>query len=194
MIAKNGNFPDPTSDRDAEEDDEDTGSPSQSRSACTRSVLLGKPASCKPQSMRRRTQACELWHVQRQRCSWIEDHASRRLRGKRAKLEDDVYRGPAARVMDRKFAGPKIAEQLAVLVGQNLELVGIARHSLEVQKKILSIMERRESREIKMVEGEKEEEEDEEDEDSEGEEDEEEKEKNDEKRRNEIREGKRRAE
>ncbi|KAJ3978413.1 hypothetical protein F5890DRAFT_1560386 [Lentinula detonsa] len=173
MIAKNGNVPDPISDRDAEEDDEDARSPPESRSACTR------------------TQACELCHVQRQRCSWIGDHASRRSRGKRAKLEDDVYRGPAARVTDRKFVTPEIAEQLAVLAGQNLELVGIARRSLEVQEKILSIMERRENREIKMVRGEKEEEEDE---DGEGEEDEEEKEKNDEKKRNAIREGKKRAE
>ncbi|KAJ3793173.1 hypothetical protein GGU11DRAFT_749158 [Lentinula aff. detonsa] len=107
MIAKNGNFPDPTSDRDVEEDDEDAGSPSQSCSACTR------------------TQACEPCHVQRQQCSWIGDHASQQSRGKRAKLEDDVYRGPTVRVTDRKFAGPEIAEQLAVLAGQNLELVGI---------------------------------------------------------------------
>ncbi|KAJ3983784.1 hypothetical protein F5890DRAFT_1597120 [Lentinula detonsa] len=73
MIAKNGNYPDPTSDRDAEEDDENVGSPSQPHSACTR------------------TQACEPCHVQRQRCSWIGDHASRRSQGKRAKLEDDIY-------------------------------------------------------------------------------------------------------
>ncbi|KAJ3740766.1 hypothetical protein DFH05DRAFT_1528557 [Lentinula detonsa] len=126
MIAKNGNYPDPTSDRDAGEDDENIGSPSQPCSACTR------------------TQACEPCHVQRQRCSWIGDHASQRSRGKWAKLEDDIYRGPAVRVTERKFAGPEIAEQLAVLAGQNLELVGIARRSLEVQEKILSIMERRE--------------------------------------------------
>ncbi|KAJ3991233.1 hypothetical protein F5050DRAFT_1812784 [Lentinula boryana] len=189
MIAKNGNFPDPTSDRDAEEDDEDAGSPSQSCSACTRCVLLGKPAFCKPQSTRRRTQACEPCHVQRQRCSWIGDHASRRSRGKRAKLEDDVYRGPAVRVMDRKFAGPEIAEQLAVLAGQNLELVGIARCSLEVQEKILSIMERREQRKLEEREGGGKEED--EDEDGEGEEDEEVKEA---RRRGEIRKGKKCAE
>ncbi|KAJ3978647.1 hypothetical protein F5890DRAFT_1655725 [Lentinula detonsa] len=193
MITKNGSFPNPNSDRDVDEDDEDVGSPSHSRSACTRCVLLGKPASCKPQSTRRRTQACEPCHVQRQRCSWIGDHTSRRSRGKRAKLEDDVYRGPAVRVMDRKFAGPGVAEQLAVLAGQNLELVGIARHSLE--EKMLSIMERREQRELEgRGIGGKEEEDEDEDEDGEGDEDEEEKEKNNEKRKNEIREGKKCAE
>ncbi|KAJ3980377.1 hypothetical protein F5890DRAFT_1477786 [Lentinula detonsa] len=40
MIAKNGNYPDPTSDRDAGEDDENVGSPSQPRSACTRHASL----------------------------------------------------------------------------------------------------------------------------------------------------------
>ncbi|KAJ3791775.1 hypothetical protein GGU11DRAFT_824841, partial [Lentinula aff. detonsa] len=186
MIARDVDTPNPITDVNAEDEEDE-----EPRSAYMRCVLLGKPASCKPQLTQRRTQACEPCHVQRQWCSWIGDHASRRSRGKWAKLEDDVYQGPAARVMDRKFANPEIAEQLAVLAGQNLELVGIACRSLEVQEKILSIMERRENREIKMVEGEKEDEEDEEDEDGEGEEDEEVKEA---KRKAEIREGKKCAE
>ncbi|KAJ3978222.1 hypothetical protein F5890DRAFT_1560790 [Lentinula detonsa] len=195
MIARSGGTPDPIDEVNAEdEDDGEPPSPSQPRSACTRCVLLGKPESCRPQTTRRKTQACELCHVQRQRCSWIGDHASRRSRGKRAKLEDDIYRGPAARVTERKFAGPDVAEQLAVMVGQNIELVGIARRSLEVQERILTIMERREQRELREREVRGKDEDEDEDEDGEGEEDEEEKEKNNEKRKNEIREGKRRAE
>ncbi|KAJ3990997.1 hypothetical protein F5050DRAFT_1813112 [Lentinula boryana] len=190
MIARDVDTPDPLVDVNAEdEDDEEPPSPSQPRSVCTRCVLLGKPESCRPQTTRRKTQACKLCHVQRQWCSWIGDHASRLLRGKWAKLEDDIYRGPAARVTERKFAGPKITEQLAVLVGQNAELLGIVRCSLEVQEKILSIMERRapwtlEKREVGGKEGD-------EDEDGEGEEDEEVEEA---RRRGEIREGKKRAE
>ncbi|KAJ3791467.1 hypothetical protein GGU11DRAFT_761585, partial [Lentinula aff. detonsa] len=172
MIARDVDTPDPIADVNAEdEEDEEPLSPSQPHSACTHCVLLGKPESCCPQTTWRKTQACELCH------------------GKRAKLEDDIYRGPTARVMERKFADPEIAEQLAVLTGQNAELVGIARRSLEVQEKILSIMERREQRELEEREvGGREEDEDE---DGEGEEDEEVKEA---RRRGEIREGKTRAE
>ncbi|KAJ3990780.1 hypothetical protein F5050DRAFT_1813473 [Lentinula boryana] len=195
MIARSVGTPDPIDEVNAEdEDDGEPPSSSQPRSACTRCVLLGKPESCRPQTTRRKTQACELCHVQQQRCSWIGDHASRRSRGKRAKLEDDIYRGPAARVTERKFAGPEVAEQLAVMVGQNIELVGIARRSLEVEERILTIMERREQRELREREVRGKDEDEDEDEDGEGEEDEEEKEKNNEKRKNEIREGKRRAE
>ncbi|KAJ3792832.1 hypothetical protein GGU11DRAFT_801968 [Lentinula aff. detonsa] len=156
--------------------------------------MLGKPASCRPQSTRRRTQACEPCHVQRQRCSWIGDHASRRSRGKRAKVEDDIYRGPTASVTDRKFQGPGIAEQLSALSGQNIELTQLLRRSLEVQEKMLGIMVRAERRVMAAMEGsEKGEDEDEnEDEDGEGEEDEEEV--AEAKRRGEIREGKKRAE
>ncbi|KAJ3979269.1 hypothetical protein F5890DRAFT_1558948 [Lentinula detonsa] len=190
MIARDVDTPDPIADVNAEdEDDEEPPSPSQSHSVCTRCVLLGKPGSCHPQTTRRKTQACELCHVQRQWCSWISDHASRRSRGKRAKLEDDIYRGPAAGVTERKFAGPEIAEHLAVLAGQNAELVGIARRSLEVQERVLSIMERREQRKLEKREvGGREEDEDE---DGEGEEDEEVEET---RRRGEICEGKKRAE
>ncbi|KAJ3978484.1 hypothetical protein F5890DRAFT_1560256 [Lentinula detonsa] len=200
MIAKN-DVPDLAGDFDAREgeDDDDEGdeppSPSQRRPACTRCVLLGKPASCRPQSTRRRTQACELCHAQRQRCSWIADHASRRSRGKRAKVEDEIYRGPAARITDRKFEGPGISEQLAVLSEQNTELIHLLRRSLEVQEKMLGIMVRAENRVNEaMGVGEKDEDEDEdEDEDGEGEEDEEEKKEDEEKRRKAIREGKKRA-
>ncbi|KAJ3978839.1 hypothetical protein F5890DRAFT_1559580 [Lentinula detonsa] len=122
------------------------------------------------------------------------DHASQRSRGKWAKLEDDIYRGPAARVTERKFAGPKIAEQLAVIVGQNIELVGIARCLLEVQERILSIMEGREQRKLKEKEVRGKDEDEDEDEDGEGEEDEEEGDKNNERRKNEIHEGKKRTE
>ncbi|KAJ3780543.1 hypothetical protein GGU10DRAFT_380492 [Lentinula aff. detonsa] len=67
------------------------------------------------------------------------------------------------------------------------------RDQQSVQEKMLGIMERRERRELGMVEEEKEDEEDE-DEDGEGEEDEEEKERNDEeKKRKEVREGKKRT-
>ncbi|KAJ3990996.1 hypothetical protein F5050DRAFT_1898739 [Lentinula boryana] len=193
MIAQNDIVPDPTSDRDAEEhDNEDEESLSQPRSACTRCVLLGKTSSCKPQSTRRKTQACEPCHIQRQRCSWIGEHASWRSRGKRAKVEDEIYQGPAARVGERRFEGPGIADQLAAIVGQNTELIAIARRSLGLQERMLNLMVRRERRE---EETEKSEDEDEdEDEDGEGEEDEEVKEKNDKEiRREEIREGKKRA-
>ncbi|KAJ3978357.1 hypothetical protein F5890DRAFT_1560492 [Lentinula detonsa] len=196
MIARSVDTPDLIDDVNVEdEDDEEPPSPSQPRPACTRCVLLGNPESCRPQTMRRKTQACELCHVQRQRCSWIGAHASRQSRGKWAKLEDDIYRGPAARVTERKFAGSEIAEQLAVMVGQNIELVGIARRSLEVQERILSILEGREQRKLKEREVKGKDEDAGEDEDGEGEEDEEERKKNDvERKKEEIHKGKKRAE
>ncbi|KAJ3983774.1 hypothetical protein F5890DRAFT_1597423 [Lentinula detonsa] len=121
---------------------------------------------------------------------WIGDHASRRSQGKQAKVEDEVYQGPAARVGERRFEGPGIAEQLAAIVGQNKDLIDIARRSLDLQERILHLLVRRERREIAREELEEEEDEDE-DEDGEGEEDEEEKEKrNEEQKRKEIREGK----
>ncbi|KAJ3792203.1 hypothetical protein GGU11DRAFT_863487 [Lentinula aff. detonsa] len=194
MIAKKGNVPAPIGDFDAKEEDHDeeeneVPSPSQCRPACTRCVVLGKPASCRPQSTRRRTQACELCHVQRQRCSWIEDHASRRSRGKRAKVDDEIYQGPAARVGERKFEGSGVAEQLATIARHSEELVNIARRSLGLQERMLHLMVRRERREETKEELEKNEDEDE---DGEGEEDEEEVEET--KRREEVREGKKRAE
>ncbi|KAJ3978528.1 hypothetical protein F5890DRAFT_1560182, partial [Lentinula detonsa] len=131
----------------------------------------------------------------RQRCSWIEDHASRRSRGKRARVEDEMYRGPAARVGERRrVEGNDIAEQLARIAEQNQDLVKLLRQSLVVQEKMLGIMVRAENRVIEaMGESEKDDDE-EEDEDGEGEEDEEEKERDDEeKKRKEVREGKRRA-
>ncbi|KAJ3978274.1 hypothetical protein F5890DRAFT_1560662 [Lentinula detonsa] len=130
----------------------------------------------------------------RQRCSWIADHASRRSRGKQAKVEDEICRGPATRITDRKFEGPGISEQLAVLSEQNTELIHLLCRSLEVQEKMLGIMVKKEEQEVDKRE-EEEKSEDENDEDGEGEDNEEEKEKNDEeKKRKEICEGKKRAE
>ncbi|KAJ3979932.1 hypothetical protein F5890DRAFT_1558185 [Lentinula detonsa] len=131
----------------------------------------------------------------RQRCSWIEDHASCWSRGKRARVEDEMYRGPAARVGERRrVEGTDIAEQLARIAEQNQDLVKLLRQSLVVQEKMLGIMVRAENRVIEaMGESEKDDDE-EEDEDGEGEEDEEEKERDDEeKKRKEVHEGKRRA-
>ncbi|KAJ3791334.1 hypothetical protein GGU11DRAFT_836036 [Lentinula aff. detonsa] len=158
MIAQNDIAPDPTSDRDADENDNED-----------------EESPSQPRS------ACT-------RCSWIGEHASRRSRGKRAKVEDEIYQGPAARVGERRFEGPGIAEQLAAIVGQNKDLIDIARRSLGLQERILHLLVRRERREIA-----REELEEEEDEDGEGEEDEEELE-NEEEKRAKIREGKKRAE
>ncbi|KAJ3791452.1 hypothetical protein GGU11DRAFT_832543, partial [Lentinula aff. detonsa] len=159
MIAKNDKFPDPAGDFDARDEEDDDD---------------------KDESPSRRRPACTRW---------IEDHSSRRSRGKRAKVEDDVYQGLAARVTDRKFKGPGIAEQLAVLSEQNTELIHLLRRSLEVQEKMLGIMVKREEQEVEKEETEMSG--DENDEDGEGEEDEE---VNEEKRREEVREGKKRAE
>ncbi|KAJ3978529.1 hypothetical protein F5890DRAFT_1560180 [Lentinula detonsa] len=128
-------------------------------------------------------------HHQRQQCSWSGDNAAQWSRGKRVKLDEDVYEGPAARVGERRFEGPGIAEQLAAIIGQNKEMIDIARCSLVMQERPLHLMVIRERREE--VAGKSEDE----DEDGEGEEeDEEEKERNDEeKKRKEVCEGKRRA-
>ncbi|KAJ3978973.1 hypothetical protein F5890DRAFT_1478908 [Lentinula detonsa] len=61
MIARSVDTPALVDDFNAEDDgdEEEPPSPSQPRSACTRCVLLGKPESCRPQTMRQKTQACE---------------------------------------------------------------------------------------------------------------------------------------
>ncbi|KAJ3978377.1 hypothetical protein F5890DRAFT_1560451 [Lentinula detonsa] len=201
MIARGGPHSDPDEDFEPENPTNSplpSTDPSQNRPACARCVSIGRPSECRPQSPRRQAQACVVCHQQRQRCSWSGDNASRRSRGKRVKLDDDeVYEGPAARAGERRFEGPGIAEQLAAIVGQNKDLIDIARRSLDVQERIMYLLVRREKRELKVLGGNEERSEDEdedEDEDGEGEEDEEEKEKNNkEKKREEIREGKKRA-
>ncbi|KAJ3791462.1 hypothetical protein GGU11DRAFT_761589, partial [Lentinula aff. detonsa] len=175
MIAKGGDNYDP----EEEKSDKDISSPpdlSQPRPACSRCVMIGQPSECRPQSSRRQAQACAVCHQQRQRCSWSGDNAARRSRGKKVKLDDEVYEGPAVRVGGRRIEEPGVAEQLTIIAGQNKDLLEIARHSLVIQEKLLGIMARREKQEIDATEGsenEKEENEDE-DEDGEGEEDEEE--------------------
>ncbi|KAJ3798875.1 hypothetical protein GGU11DRAFT_779432 [Lentinula aff. detonsa] len=185
MVARSGN------DKESNEDPtpETAGGPQESSSQ----PQPRKTADCHPQNASRPTQACIVCHQQRQRCSWSGDNVSRRSRGKRVKLDDEVYEGPAARVGERRFKGPGIAEQLAAIVGQNKDLIDIARRSLVLQERMLHLMVIRERREEAREEVEKSEDEDE-DEDGEGEIDEEEKERNDEeKKRKEIREGKKRA-
>ncbi|KAJ3978751.1 hypothetical protein F5890DRAFT_1559740 [Lentinula detonsa] len=199
MIARGGHHSDPDDDFEPEQDGSNPPPPSndllQNRPACSQCVSIGRPSECRPQSSRRQAQACVVCHQQRQRCSWSGDNASRRSRGKWVKLDDDVYEGPATRVGERRFEGPGIAEQLAAIVGQNKDLIDIARRSLDVQARIMYLLVRREKRELKVLGGNEGRSEDEdEDEDGEGEEDEEEEEKDNEKRKNEIREGKKRAE
>ncbi|KAJ3791764.1 hypothetical protein GGU11DRAFT_824996 [Lentinula aff. detonsa] len=163
---------------------------SQPRPACSRCVMIGRPSDCRPQSTTRPTQACKVCHQQRQRCSWSGDNAARRSRSKRVKLDDeDVYEGPATRIGKRRRAeGNEAAEQLARIAGQNQDIIGLLRKSVVVQEQMLGIMVRAERRVIEaMGESEKGE-----DEDGEGEEDEEEIEEV--KRREEIREGKKRVE
>ncbi|KAJ3791605.1 hypothetical protein GGU11DRAFT_812703 [Lentinula aff. detonsa] len=186
MIAKGSNTSNLDGEPAGEQPPPDSSLP---RPACDRCVLLGRPSECCPQSTRRQAQACAVCHHQRQRCSWSGDNAARRSRGKRVKLDDDeVYEGPAVRVGERRFEGPGIVEQLAAIVGQNKDLIDIARRSLVLQERMLHLMVIRERRE------ETREKSDDEDEDGEGEEDEEEKEEDEEKRRKAIREGKKRAE
>ncbi|KAJ3791957.1 hypothetical protein GGU11DRAFT_821011 [Lentinula aff. detonsa] len=164
MIAKGGSHSDPDGDFELEQDDAQPPLPStntlQSRPACSR---------------------------------WSGDNASRRSRrsrGKRVKLDDEVYEGPATRVGERRFEGPGVAEQLAIIASQNKDLIDISRRSLVLQQRILHLLVRRERREEAREEVEKSEDEDE-DEDGEGEIDEEEEERNDEeKKRKEVREGK----
>ncbi|KAJ3792983.1 hypothetical protein GGU11DRAFT_749355 [Lentinula aff. detonsa] len=189
MIAKGSDNYDP----EGEKSDRDVPPPpdlSQPRPPCSRCVMIGRPSECRPQSSRRQAQACAVCHQQRQRCSWSGDNAARRSRGKKVKLDDEVYEGPAARVGDRRIEGPGVAEQLATIAKHNEELVNIACRSLVLQQRMLHLMVRRERRELEAVEGEKDDED--EDEDGEGEEDEEEVKET--KRKEEIREGKKRAE
>ncbi|KAJ3978444.1 hypothetical protein F5890DRAFT_1598653 [Lentinula detonsa] len=164
---------------------------SQPHSACSRCVMIGRPSDCRPQSTTRTTQACEICHQQKQRCSWSGENAARRPRGKRVKLdEEEVYEGPAARAGERRrVEGTEVAEQLARIAEQNQDLVKLLRQSLVVQEKMLGIMVRAEKRVMEAMQGSEKSED--EDEDGEGEEDEEEKEKE---KRERIREGKRRAE
>ncbi|KAJ3791600.1 hypothetical protein GGU11DRAFT_828908, partial [Lentinula aff. detonsa] len=134
---------------------------------------------------------------QRQRCSWSGDNAARRSRGKRVKVDEEDYEGPAKRAGERRRnEGSEVAEQFAKIAEQNQALVKLLQQSLVVQERMLGVMVRAERRVMEAMEGnDKGESEDEdEDEDGEGEEDEEEEEKNDEERRSEIREGKKRAE
>ncbi|KAJ3978344.1 hypothetical protein F5890DRAFT_1560513 [Lentinula detonsa] len=198
MVARSGNDNESNADPTPETAvvPPESSSQPQHRSPCSRCVLVGKTADCRPQNASRPTQACRVCHQQRQRCSWSGDNVSRRSRGKRVKVDDEVYEGPAARVGERRFEGPGIAEQLAAIVDQNKDLIDIARRSLVLQERMLHLMVIRERREEAREEVDKSEDEDEdEDEDGEGEIDEEEKERNDEeKKRREIREGKKRAE
>ncbi|KAJ3792573.1 hypothetical protein GGU11DRAFT_760656 [Lentinula aff. detonsa] len=126
---------------------------------------------CHPQSSRQQVQS--------------GDNATRRSQGKRVKLDDEVYEGPTARVGERRFEGPGIAEQLAAIAEQNKALLDVARRSLVLQERMLHLMVVRERREEEAEKNE------DEDEDGEGDEDEE---VNEEERRREIREGKKRAE
>ncbi|KAJ3791830.1 hypothetical protein GGU11DRAFT_761270 [Lentinula aff. detonsa] len=124
----------------------------------------------------------------RQRCSWIEAHASRQSRGKWTKIEEDeVYKGPASRVAARTFGGPEVLERFAGIEHRLLELERYA-------SRLTKALKRKEKRELGAMGGNEEgDEEEEEDKDGEGEEDEEE-ENNEEKRRAKIHEGKQRAE
>ncbi|KAJ3792012.1 hypothetical protein GGU11DRAFT_866734 [Lentinula aff. detonsa] len=178
---------DPEFERDNERPLDD---PSPSRPACSRCIMIGRPLECHPQSSQRQAQACAICHQQQQRCSWSGDNAARRSRAKRVKLDDEMYEGPATRVGERRLEGPGIAEQLATIAKHNEELVNIARRSLVLQQRMLHLMVRRERRELEAVEEEKDDED--EDEDGEGEEDEEEVKET--KRKEEIREGKKRVE
>ncbi|KAJ3978829.1 hypothetical protein F5890DRAFT_1559590 [Lentinula detonsa] len=181
---------------DNDDEDEDPASPlnpSKTRSACSRCVLIGKSDECRPQSTRRRTQACELCHLQRQRCSWSGDNASRRARGKRAKIEDEeVYAGPASRVAARSLGGSELIDRFDRVEQRLGALERYASRSTMALERIATILERIGENQL----GRKEETEQEGDEDGEGEEDEEEEEneENEEERRNEICEGKKRAE
>ncbi|KAJ3990969.1 hypothetical protein F5050DRAFT_1716472 [Lentinula boryana] len=132
MIAKGG--------PDLDTIDNDTPPPpdnSQPHSACSRCVMIGRPSDCRPQSTTRTTQACEICHQQKQRCSWSGENAARRPRGKRFKLDEEVYEGPAARAGERRrVEGTEVAEQLARIAEQNQDLVKLLRQSLVVQEKI----------------------------------------------------------
>ncbi|KAJ3979229.1 hypothetical protein F5890DRAFT_1478700, partial [Lentinula detonsa] len=141
MIAKGGSHSDPDDDFESEQIGLNpplpSTDPSQNRPGCSQCISIGRSSECHPQSSRQQAQACVICHQQRQRCSWSGDNASRRSRGKRVKLDDEDYEGPAARVGERRFEGPGIAEQLATIVGQNKDLIDIARRSLNIQERIL---------------------------------------------------------
>ncbi|KAJ3792365.1 hypothetical protein GGU11DRAFT_750126 [Lentinula aff. detonsa] len=188
MIAKGG--------PDAETNDNNTPLPpstSETCSACSRCIMIGRPSDCRPQLTTQPTQPFRPLCVE---CSWSGDNATRRSQSKWVKLDDeDVYEGPAGRAGERRRAeGTKVVEQLARIVEQNQDVIDLLRNSFVVQEQMLGIMVRAERRVIEaMEESEKGEDEDEdEDEDGEGEEDEEGIEEA--KRRKEIREGKKRAE
>ncbi|KAJ3991266.1 hypothetical protein F5050DRAFT_1812736 [Lentinula boryana] len=199
MIAKNATTPDsddgfePDSNREDDDAPQSPPNPSQPRSACSRCSFLGKAAECRPQSTQRRTQACELCHLQRQRCSWSGNNASRQARGKRVKIEvEELYEGPASRIAARGFGGSEVLDQLDHLKQRLGALERYASRSTMALERMVAILVWNEQRE-QNVQGEGEMEgEEEEDQDGEGEEDEEEVEGA--KRREEIREGKKRAE
>ncbi|KAJ3979056.1 hypothetical protein F5890DRAFT_1559261 [Lentinula detonsa] len=137
MIAKGGS--------DAETNDNNTPLPpniSKTHSACSRCIMISRPSDCHPQSTTRPTQACEICHQQRQRCSWSGDNAARRSQSKWVKLDDeDVYEGPAARAGERRrVEGTEVAEQLARIAEQNQDVVNLLRKSLVMQERMLGIM------------------------------------------------------
>ncbi|KAJ3780151.1 hypothetical protein GGU10DRAFT_381097 [Lentinula aff. detonsa] len=140
MIAKGDNTSVPDGESDPIPGQVENSEPLQPRSACTRCVMIGRPSECWPQSTRRQAQACAVCHQQRQRCSWSGDNAARRSQGKRVKLDDEVYEGPTARIGERRFEGPGIAEQLATIADQNKALLDVARRSLVLQQRMLHLM------------------------------------------------------
>ncbi|KAJ3791616.1 hypothetical protein GGU11DRAFT_751389 [Lentinula aff. detonsa] len=177
MIAKGGDNDDP----EGEKSDREVPPPpdlSQPRPPCSRCVIIGRPSECRPQSSRKHAQYA----------------TSNANDGKKVKLDDEVYEGPAARVGDRRIEGPGVVEQLVIIASQNKDLLEIARRSLVLQEKMLGIMARREKREIDAMGGSESEKEEKEDEDEDGEGEEDEEEVNEERRRREIREGKKRVE
>ncbi|KAJ3791693.1 hypothetical protein GGU11DRAFT_826624, partial [Lentinula aff. detonsa] len=147
-------------------EDEDPAShldPLTTRPACSRCVLIG---------------------------NWSGDNASRRARGKRAKIEEEeVYEGPASRVAARSLGGSEVVDRFDRVEQRLGALERYASRSATALERIATILERIGENQL----GRKEEAEPEEDEDGEGEEDEEEAE-NEEERRTKIREGKRHAE
>ncbi|KAJ3978736.1 hypothetical protein F5890DRAFT_1559775 [Lentinula detonsa] len=197
MVAMGGKTPAMDDEFDPEDDSEDEDeeiaspiSPSKTRSACSRCVMIGKSDECRPQSTRRRTQACELCHLQRQRCSWSGNNSSRRARGKRAKVEDDeVYTGPASRVASRSSGGSELVDRFDRVEQRLGALERYASRSAMALERIAATLETMGEKQYGIREKAEQE-----DEDGEGEEDEEENEVNKEKWKREIREGKKRAE
>ncbi|KAJ3791653.1 hypothetical protein GGU11DRAFT_827648, partial [Lentinula aff. detonsa] len=106
------------------------------------------------QSTGRQAQACAVCHQQRQRCSWSGDNAACRSWGKRVKVDEDVYEGPAARVGERRRnEGTELAEQLSKIAEQNQDLVKLLQQSLVVQERMLGVMVRAERRVMEAMEG-----------------------------------------